>query len=113
MRLHLIGTGSHTQSDRPRAVVNDSVATLLSHMHTDRRCKIGVIVGTGVNASVKVPISCIDEEKLSRCNPGLCRMYFEYGVIDVWGGYLAAYGRRRRRHRGCRHGVRDGKVFRV
>ncbi|KAK9257444.1 hypothetical protein V1507DRAFT_447243 [Lipomyces tetrasporus] len=60
-----------------RAVVNDSVATLLSHMHTDRRCKIGVIVGTGVNASVKVPISCIDEEKLSRCNPRALERYAE------------------------------------
>ncbi|KAK9239880.1 hypothetical protein V1525DRAFT_424323 [Lipomyces kononenkoae] len=51
-----------------RAVVNDSVATILSHMQTDRRCKIGVIVGTGVNASIKVPITCLDEEKLSRCS---------------------------------------------
>ncbi|KAK9492126.1 hypothetical protein V1508DRAFT_169160 [Lipomyces doorenjongii] len=60
-----------------RAVVNDSVATILSHMHTDRRCKIGVIVGTGVNASVKVPITCLDEEKLSRCNPRDLERYAE------------------------------------
>ncbi|KAK9375771.1 uncharacterized protein V1513DRAFT_457800 [Lipomyces chichibuensis] len=60
-----------------RAVVNDSVATILSHMHADPRCKIGVIVGTGVNASVKVPITCLDEEKLSRCNPQDLERYVE------------------------------------
>ncbi|KAK9381356.1 uncharacterized protein V2V93DRAFT_368997 [Kockiozyma suomiensis] len=53
-----------------RAVVNDSVAVLLSQLQVDvRRTKIGLIVGTGVNASVIVPTSILDEERLARCNP--------------------------------------------
>ncbi|KAK7206099.1 hypothetical protein BZA70DRAFT_237135 [Myxozyma melibiosi] len=55
---------------RLRAVVNDAVAVLLSHLNVDpRRTKIGLIVGTGVNASVLVPSTVLDEERLMRCDP--------------------------------------------
>ncbi|KAK9458169.1 hypothetical protein V1511DRAFT_454946 [Dipodascopsis uninucleata] len=51
-----------------RAVINDAVATLLSSLLHNESSKIGLIVGTGINASVRVPVTVLPEEKLIRCN---------------------------------------------
>ncbi|KAK9476122.1 hypothetical protein V1514DRAFT_286036 [Lipomyces japonicus] len=47
------------------AIVNDSVATILSHLHTDPECQVGAIVGTGVNAAIRLPTNTLYEERFS------------------------------------------------
>ncbi|KAK9459727.1 uncharacterized protein V1516DRAFT_626523 [Lipomyces oligophaga] len=51
------------------AIVNDSVAVVLSELQVDPKTKIGLIVGTGLNASIKVATTSLDEDRLAHCNP--------------------------------------------
>lgn len=45
------------------AIVNDSSATLLSKAYSDRDTRFGLILGTGVNAAVHLPVHVISAEK--------------------------------------------------
>ena len=45
------------------AIVNDSTATLLSKAYLDQTCRFALILGTGVNAAVHLPVRMISQEK--------------------------------------------------
>ncbi|KAF1352436.1 hypothetical protein BDV97DRAFT_292910 [Delphinella strobiligena] len=46
-----------------QAIVNDSSATLLSQAYRDSTTRISLILGTGINAAIYLPISTLDREK--------------------------------------------------
>jgi hexokinase len=46
------------------AIVNDSSATLLSTAYSDPSTRFGLILGTGVNIAVHLPVDLFDTEKL-------------------------------------------------
>lgn len=46
-----------------QAIVNDSSATLLSQAYRDSTTRISLIMGTGINAAIYLPISTLDREK--------------------------------------------------
>lgn len=48
---------------RMDAIVNDSSATLLSRAYTDPSTRISLILGTGTNAAVHIPVHAIGTEK--------------------------------------------------
>ncbi|KAJ6262356.1 Hexokinase-1 [Drechslerella dactyloides] len=48
------------------AIVNDSLATLLSHAYTAPATRTALILGTGTNASVSLPLSMLPSEKLAQ-----------------------------------------------
>ncbi|KAI4265226.1 MAG: hypothetical protein L6R38_009571 [Xanthoria sp. 2 TBL-2021] len=45
------------------AIVNDSSAAVLSCAYIDPSTRLAVILGTGLNAAVHLPVSCLDESK--------------------------------------------------
>ncbi|KAK6521393.1 hypothetical protein TWF506_001613 [Arthrobotrys conoides] len=46
------------------AIVNDSLATLLSHAYVSPATRCGLILGTGTNAALSLPLKMLPEEKL-------------------------------------------------
>lgn len=46
-----------------QAIVNDSSATLLSQAYRDSTTRISLIMGTGINAAIYLPISTLEREK--------------------------------------------------
>jgi hexokinase len=46
-----------------KAIVNDSAATLLSKAYSDQTTRFGLILGTGVNIAVHLPIGLFGEKK--------------------------------------------------
>ncbi|KAA8897425.1 hypothetical protein FN846DRAFT_963782 [Sphaerosporella brunnea] len=48
------------------SIVNDTTATLLTHAYSHPQARISLICGTGVNAAVLVPVTCLAVEKLGR-----------------------------------------------
>lgn len=48
------------------AIVNDSTATLLANAYTTSSTRFGLILGTGVNVAVQVPVSCLSSRKFGR-----------------------------------------------
>lgn len=49
---------------RVDAIINDSSGTLLSHAYTNPATSMGLILGTGTNAAVNLPVSCLGPAKL-------------------------------------------------
>lgn len=45
------------------AIVNDSSATLLSEAYTNPSTRFGLILGTGVNIAIHLPVTTIDQPK--------------------------------------------------
>ncbi|KAI4106831.1 MAG: hypothetical protein LQ339_002803 [Xanthoria mediterranea] len=45
------------------AIVNDSSAVVLSRAYVDPSTRLAVILGTGLNAAVHLPVRCLDESK--------------------------------------------------
>ncbi|KIX02611.1 uncharacterized protein Z518_08553 [Rhinocladiella mackenziei CBS 650.93] len=54
---------------RVDAIVNDSSATLLSQAYLDPATSMGLILGTGTNAAVFLPISCMGKSKFGVRDP--------------------------------------------
>lgn len=50
---------------RVSAVVNDGAASMISHAFQDQSTRISLILGTGINAGVMLPMSVISKEKLA------------------------------------------------
>ncbi|KAK6507116.1 hypothetical protein TWF481_005565 [Arthrobotrys musiformis] len=46
------------------AIVNDSLATLLSHAYVSPATRCGLILGTGTNAAISLPLKMLPESKL-------------------------------------------------
>lgn len=51
---------------RVQAIVNDSDATLLSRAYVDSSTRLALILGTGVNAAVYLPVSALGRAKFGR-----------------------------------------------
>ena len=51
---------------RMKALMNDTEATLLSHAFANPSTKISLILGTGLNAALPLPISALSEQKLGK-----------------------------------------------
>lgn len=49
---------------RVDAIINDSTGTLLSRAYTNPTVSMGLILGTGTNAAVRLPASCLGPSKL-------------------------------------------------
>ena len=49
---------------RVDAIINDSSGTLLSRAYTNPTTSMGLILGTGTNAAVRLPVSCLGPGKL-------------------------------------------------
>ena len=54
---------------RVKAIVNDSSATLLSQAYLDAATSMGLILGTGTNAAVHLPISSVGHKKFGVRDP--------------------------------------------
>jgi hexokinase len=50
---------------RVDAIINDSSGTLLSRAYTNPATSMGLILGTGTNAAVHLPVSCLGPAKLA------------------------------------------------
>jgi hexokinase len=48
---------------RLNAIVNDSTATLLSKAYEDSSTQFALILGTGVNVAVHIPVGCLNSQK--------------------------------------------------
>lgn len=48
------------------AIVNDSAATLLSQAYRDPSTRISLIMGTGINAAVYLPVDSLDQHKFGK-----------------------------------------------
>jgi hexokinase len=46
-----------------QAIINDGSATLLSRAYTDQSTRFGLILGTGTNAAIHIPVSAIGPSK--------------------------------------------------
>ena len=46
--------------------MNDTEATLVSHAFANPATKISLILGTGLNAAIPLPLSCLSEQKLGK-----------------------------------------------
>lgn len=50
---------------RLEAIINDGSATLLSHAYTNRTTRFGLILGTGTNMSVLLPVAALSAAKFA------------------------------------------------
>jgi hexokinase len=50
---------------RVDAIINDGSATLLSHAYSDNLTRFGLILGTGTNASIMLPITALSDKKFA------------------------------------------------
>ncbi len=51
------------------ATVNDAAATLMAGAYADSSTKIGLVLGTGVNAAVELPVSVLGPDKFGSRPP--------------------------------------------
>src|SRR5271154_5031082 len=51
---------------RMQAIINDSSATLLSRAYLDSSTRLALILGTGVNAAIHLPVSALGKEKFGQ-----------------------------------------------
>jgi hexokinase len=51
---------------RMQAIINDGSATLLSRAYLDSSTRLALILGTGVNAAIHLPVSAVGKEKFGQ-----------------------------------------------
>lgn len=57
---------AHGLNIRVQAIVNDSAATLLSRAYVDSSTRLALILGTGVNAAIYLPVAALGRSKFGR-----------------------------------------------
>lgn len=67
---------------RAAALVNDTVGTLAAKRYTDHNCSIGIIFGTGTNASYFEKIANIKKAKGLKTNSGHMAINIEWGNFN-------------------------------
>ncbi|CAI9739073.1 hexokinase-2-like isoform X1 [Octopus vulgaris] len=63
------------------AVINDAVGTLMSAAHTDRKCEIGLILGTGCNACYMEKLENVETVSLDDDEPQQVIINTEWGAF--------------------------------
>lgn len=78
-------------SVRVQAIVNDGAATLLSRAYLDSSTRLALILGTGVNAAIYLPVSALGRSKFGRRPSGWYRQASHVVVnteMSMFGKYV-------------------------
>lgn len=80
------------QNIEAAALINDTIGTLVTRRYSDRDCDLGVIIGTGTNASYPEKISNIKKARRLKTQTGQMAINIEWGNFNKLP--RAAYDRR-------------------
>ena len=78
-------------SVRVQAIVNDGAATLLSRAYLDSSTRLALILGTGANAAIYLPVSALGQSKFGRRPSGWYRQASHVVVnteMSMFGKYV-------------------------
>lgn len=70
------------QNIRVAALINDTIGTLVTRRYSDRNCDLGVIIGTGTNASYPEKISNIKKVRCLKAQTGQMAINIEWGNFN-------------------------------